>query len=695
MVDDVESAFTNARWIDAATVLDLLCGLPLALTQAGAYMRETNVSASEYAQHYNQTWGRLMKKQERHPLESYGERSVLTTWMVSYEQVQRQSEAAAWLLKLWGHLDNGELWYELIAAGKGLAGETDIPRWLCELAEDRLEFGEAAGLLCRYSLADATAESGSFSMHAVVHRWCSQLAEGQEQQELYHMAAELVAEIVPMEKDLEYWRNRKRLLAHGISVSKRINDEGVGADAVATLFLRPEQYYSLGYLLADDDRQGAVKLYERALQGGEKAWGEEHASTLNTANNLGLLYADLGLYKEAEKMYKQALKGKEKAWAEEHTLTLNTVNNLANLYKTMGRHNEAEKMYKRALQGKEMALGKEHTSTLNTVNNLANLYASLGQHKEAEEMYKRALQGKEKALGKEHTSTLDTVNNLGLLYADLGQHKKAEALLGRALEGYKSIWGEEHTSTLETVSNLGLLYAGLERYKEAEALLVRALEGFNEALGPEHPSTLETVNNLGFLYAGLGRYKEAEALLIRALEGFNEALGPKHLSTLETVNSLGKLYTQSGNHKKAKEMLERALEGFEKAAEREQISVYVPTLDVMETIAILSDSQGCVDDARMWFEKALSGYEKVFGREDLRCQRLHAKLAALGGPEKDSKARVQATPAQEQVHNQIAVASNRQQLGSWSVGLGHAGLEHWECCKRPFFPVGEALDTLD
>ncbi|KAJ4382592.1 hypothetical protein N0V86_001814 [Didymella sp. IMI 355093] len=563
---------------DAATVLDLLCGFPLALTQAGAYMREANVSASEYAQHYNQTWGRLMKKQERHPLESYGERSVLTTWTVSYEQVQRQSKAAAWLLKLWGYLDNGELWYELIAAGKGLAEETDLPRWLCELAEDKLEFGEAARLLCRYSLADATAESGSFSMHAVMHRWCGQLAEGQEQQELYHMAAEL---------------------------------------------------------------------------GGKKAWGEEHESTLNTANNLGLLYADLGLYKEAEKMYKQALNGKEKAWGEEHVSTLNTVNNLANLYKTIGRHKEAEKMYKQALNGKEKAWGEEHTSTLNTVN------------------------------------------NLGLLFADLGQYEKAEALLGRALAGYKNIWGEEHTSTLETVNNLGLSYAGLGRYKEAEALLCRALEGFNEALGPEHASTLETVNNLGFLYADFGRHEKAEALLSRALEGFNKALGPEHLSTLETVSSLGKLYTQSGNYEKAKEMLEGALEGFEKVVGLEQISVYVPALDVMEVIATLCDSQGCVDDARMWFEKTLSGYEKVFGREDLRCQSLHAKLAALGGPEKDSKVKVQAAPVQEQVHNQNVAASHWQQLGSWSVGLGYAGLEHWECFKRHFSPNHEALDTLD
>jgi hypothetical protein len=85
---------------DAEVVLELLQGLPLALTQAGSYMRETNASASTYAKHYSRTWERLMKSEARFPLEEYGDRSVLTTWTISYGQVQRQSKEAAWLLKL-------------------------------------------------------------------------------------------------------------------------------------------------------------------------------------------------------------------------------------------------------------------------------------------------------------------------------------------------------------------------------------------------------------------------------------------------------------------------------------------------------------------------------------------------------------------------------------------------------------------
>ena len=47
-------------------------------------------------------------------------------------------------------------------------------------------------------------------------------------------------------------------------------------------------------------------------------------------------------------------------------MTLDTVNNLGILYADQGKLAEAEAMYIRALQGKEEALGPKHTSTILT-----------------------------------------------------------------------------------------------------------------------------------------------------------------------------------------------------------------------------------------------------------------------------------------------------------------------------------------
>ena len=84
-------------------------------------------------------------------------------------------------------------------------------------------------------------------------------------------------------------------------------------------------------------------------------------STLDTVNNLGLLYASQGRLDEAEKMYLRALAGYEKALGMEavnkYILALNTAENLANLFRQTGRAKGAEELYDKALFGVEAVFG--------------------------------------------------------------------------------------------------------------------------------------------------------------------------------------------------------------------------------------------------------------------------------------------------------------------------------------------------
>ncbi|KAK5011624.1 hypothetical protein LTR28_011665 [Elasticomyces elasticus] len=424
---------------DADLIITRLNGLPLALTQAGSYLRETNMETIKYIKYYDTTWKDLMEEQDEFPLQEYADRSVLTTWTISYKQVQGQNEEAAGLLKLWGFLDCGDLWYGLIAnaTASRLDGNMETPSWLQQLAQSERRFHKALRLLSRYSLVDAIDDTKSHSMHSVLHAWCCQLAEGGERRTLCWLAAGLVAEMVPSEAEPEYWKLRKRLLPHGSRVYRALDEEWpkhlheVDEPAVS-----PGIFFQLGVLLTYQTKLcEAEKMFMQALAGYEKAFGAEHISTLGTVDNLGILYAYQGKLDEAVKMYVRALAGKEKALGIEHTSTLNTVNNLGALYRDQGKLDEAEKLYYRALVGQEKALGIEHTSTLNSVNNLGLLYAYQGKRDEAEKMLLRARVGKERALGIEHISTLRTVNNLGLLYADQGKRDEAEKMLLRALVG--------------------------------------------------------------------------------------------------------------------------------------------------------------------------------------------------------------------------------------------------------------------
>ncbi|KAF4882659.1 Nephrocystin-3 [Colletotrichum fructicola] len=543
---------------DAAVLAKKLDGLPLALATAGAYLDQVATSCREYLEMYEKAWLRLQK--EIPGLMAY-DRALYSTWNVSLRHIQLQNQNAADLLRLWAYFDNHDVWYELLRAG-----ESEKLLWLHKMMEDRLEFDKVVRVLCDHGLVEPTAavgepgpESQGYSMHGCVHAWTIHVLNTERSQALAWTAIRCIASRVPNREQDQYWIVQRRLLQHADRCIK-IFDKGVVLEDNAWIF------HKLGVLYSDQGRlKEAEGMYERALQGREKALGPDHTSTLSTINNLGNLYSKQGRLKEAEGMYLRALQGYEKALGPDHTSALDTVNNLGNLYKNQGRLKEAEAMYDRALQGKEKALGPDHTSALDTVNNLGILYKAQGRLKEAEAMYDRALQGYEKARGPEHISTLDTVNNLGILYVDQGRLKEAEAMYDRALQGKEKAWGPDHTSTLDTVYNLGLLYKNQGRLKEAEAMYDRALQGKEKAWGPDHTSTLDTINNLGLLYADQGRLKEAEAMYDRALQGYEKALHPDTLRTyvpaLNALENLVDLFEQRGATNKALEHYDRARTG--------------------------------------------------------------------------------------------------------------------------------------
>ncbi len=397
-------------------------------------MRETGTSCQKYLRLYNTSWSELQADIPR--LRDYLNGSIQTTWSISYECVKQIDPTAAKLLQLWAYLDNQDLWFELLK--RGSRGFKD-PVWLQDLVRSEIGFGRTIKKLLAYSLVESHQDTESYSIHPVVHDWCVEtISRGKL--ELMMLTTTTVGFAAPGETEPGYWLMQQRLLPHANRCIQQLSTVNVPS---AT---------------EDQDIDDAF-------------------------HNLGLLYADQGKLTEVEKVYQRALEGREKAWGAEHTSTLDTVNNLGALYKNQGKLAEAEKMYQRALQGKEKAWGAEHTSTLDTVNNLGLLYADQGKLAEAEKMYQRALKGYEKTWGFEDKTIpiLNTINNLGLLYADQGKLAEAEKMYQRALKGYEKAWGPEHTSTLNTVNNLGILYKNQGKMAEAEKMYERALEGREKA----------------------------------------------------------------------------------------------------------------------------------------------------------------------------------------------------------------------
>jgi hypothetical protein len=85
---------------------------------------------------------------------------------------------------------------------------------------------------------------------------------------------------------------------------------------------------------------------------------------VNTADNLGLLYADQGKLVEAEQMFQRALLGYEKALGADNIITcipaLNTIWGLGSLFEHQADITETKTMFSKALIGYEKVFGPDH-----------------------------------------------------------------------------------------------------------------------------------------------------------------------------------------------------------------------------------------------------------------------------------------------------------------------------------------------
>ncbi|OQU98756.1 Tetratricopeptide repeat-containing protein [Cladophialophora immunda] len=530
----------------AKRLAERLDGLPLALATAGAYLSQSTFTFERYLQEYERRWN--IDSRRPLQLQEYQDRTLCTTWDLSYTRLESEDPDAAKLLKLLAYFDHQNLWYELFLGGLA----EDTPGWLQKVMIDDIEFEGIMRTLKDYCFLEVQTTLQSWSIHACIHDWTFAILNKTIDVQDYCYAFDCVAASID-EDDLDSLGHVKyaRLAAHGtFLVQERFRRNKVTENISSHRF---EKAFKVSELLAQQVQlEAAEQMYLLTLAGYEKVLGVDHTSTLDTVHNLGGLYCTQGKLGAAEKMYQRALAGYEKALGVDHTSTLDTVDNLGVLYRDQGRLDAAEKMYQRALAGKEKALGMDHTSTLYTVNNLGVLYRDQG-----------AGSRPHVDLHQDHTSTLYTVNNLGVLYRDQGRLDAAEKMYQRALAGYEKALGVDHTSTLQTLVNMGTLLCLQQELSKAESVYQDTVSRFTHSLGPDHIETLGTVNNLANVYCEQGRLLEAEERYEQASLGIRRALGQDHYFVWGVINNCGLLKVEQGNFDVARRMYQEAQAGLE------------------------------------------------------------------------------------------------------------------------------------
>ena len=90
MSDGKLNAMLDPDVVKLAVELD---GLPLALATAGAYLDQTALSFSDYLRLYKESWVNLLKTSPE--LSSYEDRTLYSTWQLSFDHVKQRNELSA------------------------------------------------------------------------------------------------------------------------------------------------------------------------------------------------------------------------------------------------------------------------------------------------------------------------------------------------------------------------------------------------------------------------------------------------------------------------------------------------------------------------------------------------------------------------------------------------------------------------
>ena len=454
-------------------LLKALQYLPLAIVQVGDFLRLNRLfSPSIYLKQFN-----CMRVSQEHLLsksfitdlrrDSSAE-TVLTTFTISFRQIQEQSPLASSLLHFIACIDYQGIPYELLSHS-GLEG-----------SEDEFGLNEALSKLINFSLLSPVQSDKAYEMHSLVHVSIQAFQSQEEMHAALEHATKALARILP-NGEYRYHAMWRTYLPHASIVTRKANAKSLD---MATI-----HYLMSYYLLLAGNYPKALYSAQQSVMVRIDMLGQEHPDTLRSMNMLASTYLSQGRWKEAEELMMQVMETRKRVLGQEHPNTLTSMNNLASTYQSQGRRKEAEELRLQVMETTKRVLGQEHPDTLRSMHNLASTYQSQGRWKEAEELRLQVTETRKRVLGQEHPDSLTSMNNLASTYQSQGRRKEAEELRLQVMETAKRVLGQEHPNTLTSMNNLASTYQSQGRRKEAEELRLQVMETRKRVLGQEHPDT--------------------------------------------------------------------------------------------------------------------------------------------------------------------------------------------------------------
>ena len=501
----------------ARPVVLTLGRLALAITQAGAVIRQGHCRMEEYCTLYARHRKELLSQKAIQGGDDY-RYTVYTTWEVSRQMIEEMSSEAGQdaleLLQIFSFLHYEGISEEIFSQAYHTLRNDRQSDWMLShlpkivLHRPRQEWDAytlrmAVSVLLSFSLIYRDKEN-LMSMHPLVHTWVRDRLGPSDEETVWTQTTSAIALSIPQTFRTADYRFRQTLVPH-LDICLRFRKEGI---------------FYLGDIGDDCQRM---------------------------ASSFALVYGEVGRVQEALQLTERVVEVRKRKLGEEHPETLRSMHSLAIRYREAGERQKALQLTERVVEVYKRTLGKEHPETLRSIHNLAIIYSEAGERQKALQLTKRVIEVRKRTLGEEHPDTLGSIHYLAISYSEAGERQKALQLMKRVVEVYKRTLSEEHPDTLRSIHNLAISYREAGERQNALQLTKRVVEVYKRTLGEEHPETLSSIHNLAIIYSEADERQKALQLIKRVVEVYKRTLGEKHPETLHSMHTLECIKQRSEN----------------------------------------------------------------------------------------------------------------------------------------------------
>lgn len=247
--------------------------------------------------------------------------------------------------------------------------------------------------------------------------------------------------------------------------------------------------------------------------------GDNRREVALIADNLSVLYLDMGRFADAEKLGRQALDAFERIGGEADRDAVYSLNNLAAIYKATGRSTEALNFLQRAidLTGRTPVLANDPVIAMLN-DNLAGVFADRGDQTKAAEYHLKAYEIFVRLRGADSPDVGIASHNIASLYADMKDYTKAKDWYRTALRTYERVYGRKHGSYATSLRRLAEVHERENAPDLALPLLEEALQAELEVLPEDHPDIVRTLVGIGSVQTLRGDFAKAYEAYNRACE---------------------------------------------------------------------------------------------------------------------------------------------------------------------------------